>query len=109
MKALIAGLMLVLASACSGRQVEVQTGPAPQPEVAIHFTNNDSQDVNVYVNSGGNDMFVKTVAAFRTEHLPVPGVSMGAVVTLKATRVDGSQTYTKTGVSMSGMTPWQVP
>ena len=67
------------------------------------------QGVNVYVNNGGNDMFVKMVAANATEHLPVPGVSTGAVVTLKATRVDGSKTYTKTGVSMSGMTPWQVP
>ena len=109
MKALLAGLMLVVAAACSGRQVEVQTGPAPQPEVALHFTNNDTQGVNVYVNNGGNDMFVKMVAANATEHLPVPGVSTGAVVTLKATRVDGSKTYTKTGVSMSGMTPWQVP
>lgn len=109
MKAFLAGLMLVVAAACSGRQVEVQTGPTPQPEVAIHFTNGDSQGVNVYVNSGGNDMFVKMVAANSTEHLPVPGVSSGAVVTLKATRVDGSKTYTKSGVSMSGMTPWQVP
>src|ERR671923_1735775 len=58
-------------SACGPRQVEVRTAPTQTSEVAIHFTNNLSKAVNVYVNTGGSDLFVRQVAANTTEHLPV--------------------------------------
>ena len=65
--------------------------------------------MNVYVNSGGSDLFVRQVAANTTEHLPVPGIKSGTVVTLKASPVDGSTTYSRSGVTMTEMVNWQVP
>lgn len=108
MRATLAAMMLFLA-ACGPRQVEVRTAPATDAEVAIHFTNNLSKAVNVYVNSGGSDMFVRQVAANTTEHLPVPGISSGSTVTLKATPVDGSNGYSRAGVTMTSMVNWTVP
>ncbi|HMC54436.1 MAG TPA: hypothetical protein VKH19_04635 [Gemmatimonadaceae bacterium] len=108
MRATIAAMMVFLA-ACGPRQVEVRSAPTQDAEVAIHFTNNLSRAVNVYVNSGGSDMFVRQVAANTTEHLPVPGVRSGAVVTLKATPVDGTNGYSRAGVTMSEMVSWSVP
>ena len=102
-------LVLALVMACGPRQVEVRTAPSESAEVAIHFTNNLAKAVNVYVNSGGSDLFVRQVAANTTEHLPVPGIKSGTVVTLKASPVDGSTTYSRSGVTMTEMVNWQVP
>ena len=96
-------------AACGPRQVEVRTAPTQTSEVAIHFTNNLSKAVNVYVNTGGSDLFVRQVAANTTEHLPVPGISAGTTATLKATPVDGSSGYVRTGVVLSDMTMWRIP
>lgn len=100
---------LLLVAACGPRQVEVRTAPTQTAEVAIEFTNNLSRAVNVYVNSGGSDLFVRQVPANTSDHLAVPGVSAGTVVTLKATPVDGSQVYTKSDVTMTASVPWRVP
>jgi hypothetical protein len=100
--------MLVLA-ACGGRQVEVRTGPEPAADVALHVTNNLSQAVNVYVVSGGNDIFVKQVAANSVEHIPVSGIPAGATVNLRAVTVDGTRTYTKSNVTMSSLYEWRLP
>ena len=108
MRAAIAAALL-LVSACGPRQVEVRTAPSQTAEVAIHFTNNLSRAVNVYVNTGGSDLFVRQVPANTTEHLPVPGVSPGTTVTLKATPVDGSPGYVRQNVTMSEMVSWRVP
>ena len=102
-------VVLLLVAACGPRQVEVRTAPTQTAEVAIQFTNNLSKAVNVYVNSGGSDLFVRQVPANTIDHLPVPGVSAGTVVTLKATPVDGSQSYSKAGVTMTEMVTWRVP
>ena len=96
-------------AACGPRQVEVRTAPAQTTEVAIHFTNNLSKAVNVYVNTGGSDLFVRQVAANTSEHRPVPGVSAGTTATLKATPVDGSSGYVRSGVVLSDMVTWRVP
>jgi hypothetical protein len=104
----MAAVLLVVA-ACGPRQVEVRTAPSVTSQVAIHFTNNLSKAVNVYVNSGGSDLFVRQVAANTTEQLPVPGISAGTTVTLKATPVDGSTGYVRTGVTMTEMVSWRVP
>ena len=108
MRATIAAMMLFLA-ACGPRQVEVRTAPTQDAEVAIHFTNNLSKSVNVYVNTGATDMFVRQVAGNTTVHLPVPGVRAGTVVTLKATPIDGSSGYSRSGVTMTEMVSWTVP
>jgi hypothetical protein len=109
MRPAIAAVLLFVA-ACGPRQVEVRTAPTQSSEVAIHFTNNLSKAVNVYVNSGGSDLFIRQVPANTTEHLPVPGISAGTSVTLKATPIDGSTGYVRTGVTMTTeMVNWRVP
>jgi hypothetical protein len=108
MRAVIVLTVLGVA-ACGPRQVEVRTAPARSAEVAIHFTNNLAKAVNVYVNSGQSDLFVRQVNAKATEHLPVPGISSGTRVTLKAKPIDGSAGYERTGVTMTEMVSWTVP
>lgn len=108
MRAILAAALLS-AVACGPRRVEVLTAPAQSAEVAIRFTNNLAKAVNVYVNNGNTDLFVRQVTANTTEHLPVRGISSGTSVTLKATTVDGSATYSKAGVLMSGTVSWRVP
>ena len=105
----LAVLALVSAVACGPRQVEVRTAPARSAEVAIHFTNNLTKAVNVYVNSGQSDLFVRQVNARASEHLPVPGISNGTRVTLKAKPIDGSAGYERSGVTMTEMVTWTVP
>lgn len=109
MRAILAVALLAAVTACGPRQVEVRTAPTQSADVAIHFTNNLSQAVNVYVNTGGSDMFVRQVAANTTEHLPVPGISAGTSATLKATVVGSTTTYSKAGVTMTEMVTWRVP
>ncbi len=109
MRVLMVSLSMLALAACGGRQVEVRTGPEPTADVALHVTNNLSQAVNVYVVSGGNDIFVKQVAANSVEHVPVSGVPAGATVNLRAVTVDGRSTYTKSNVTMSSTYDWRLP
>ena len=102
-------LLAVAATACGGRQVEVRTAPAASASVGLQITNNLSQAVNVYVVSGGSDIFLRQVGANSTESLPVQGVAAGSTVTLKATTVDGTRTYTKDNVMLTDSYRWQVP
>jgi len=104
-----AAVLLFVAAACGPRQVEVRSAPTQTSEVAIHFTNSLSKAVNVYVNTGESDLFVRQVGPNTTEHLPVPGVSSGSRVTLKAKPIDGSAGYERQGVTMTDMTTWRVP
>lgn len=99
------------AAACGARQVEVRSGVSPdvQSAVGVRVTNNLSQGVNVYVVSGGSDMFLRQLAANSTETMDVRGVAAGSSVTLRATTVDGTRTYTKDNVVLSGTYVWQVP
>lgn len=110
MRKLIALMALaVTATACGPRQVEVKTGPQPVSEVTLKVTNNLSQAANIYFVNGGSDVFLKQVAANDTESMNVPGVSAGTTVELKATPVDGTRTYTKNNVTLTGLYLWQIP
>jgi Flp pilus assembly protein TadD len=109
MRALVTAALLATLTACGGRQVEVRSGAAPVAETSISMTNNLSQAVNVYVESAGNDILLKQVAANSTELLPVSGVATGSSVTLKARTVDGTRTYSKPNVTLTGTYNWQVP
>lgn len=110
MRAMLVGLILVASSVgCGPRQVSVETAPRTGAEVTIRFTNADNSAVNVYVVNQGTDLFLKQVAANTTEDLPVPGVSSGTQVRLKATRTDGSRTYTSDPLSLTTSTTWRVP
>lgn len=110
MKFVYVAMLAVALAACGGRQVEVRTGPSTQAStVGLQVTNNLTQAVNVYVTSGGSDIFLRQVGANATESLPVQGVASGSTVTLKATTVDGTRTYTKENVTLSGNYVWTVP
>ena len=109
MRIIAAAALLMVATACGPRQVEVRSAPSQSAETAIHFTNNTTKAVNVFVNTGSTDVFVRQVAAKATEHLPVPGVSRGARVTLKAKPIDGSGGYEKGDVVMTEMVAWSIP
>lgn len=107
--ALVLGTAAVATTACGPRQVEVRTGAQPVSEVTLRVTNNLTQAVNVYVVNGGNDVFLRQVAARSSESMNVPGIAAGATVTLKATPVDGSRSYTRDNVALTGLYEWQVP
>lgn len=112
MKILIASLAMVLAvstSACGPRQVEVTTGAQPAADVSIRFTNNLTQAVNLYVTTGGTDVFLKQVAANSVEVVPVRGISAGTTVTLKARTVDGTRSYTRDNIYLAANYEWRVP
>lgn len=112
MRRVFVALLLAAAAACGPRQVEVRSAPsAAGTEPAIHFTNNLGQAVNVYVTTGGTDVFLQQVNGNTTAHLPVRGVAAGSSVQLKAVTVDGTRTYqppTRT-IVLSGMYNWTIP
>ena len=83
--------------------------PSQRRAVTLHFTNNDNSAVNVYVVDNGTDHFLKQVAANSTEDLPVADVASGTQVRLKATRTDGSKTYTSDPMALNATTTWRVP
>ena len=57
----------------------------------------------------GTDLFLKQVAANSTEDLPVAEITSGTQVRLKATRTDGSKTYTSDPMALNATTTWRVP
>ena len=110
MKIIIASIVLALGlSACGPRQVEVTTGAQPAADVSIRFTNNLTQAVNLYVTSGGTDVFLKQVSASSVEVVPVRGLSAGTTVTLKARPVDGTRTYTRDSIYLASNYDWRIP
>ncbi len=111
MKMVIASLALALTTAaCGPRQVEVSTGPQPvAADVSIRLTNNLSQAVNLYVTTGGTDVFLKQVAPGAVEVVPVRGLAAGTTVTLKARTVDGTRTYTRDNIYLASNYEWRVP
>ena len=110
MRLLVVSLALALATtACGPRQVEVTTGPQPAADVSIRFTNNLTQAVNLYVTTGGTDVFLKQVAASSVEVVPVRGLLAGQTVTLKARTVDGARTYSRDNIYLASNYEWRVP
>ena len=109
MRALLAGVLLIATVACGGRKVDVSAAPKATAAVTLHFTNKDNSAVNVYVVNGGTDLFVKQVQANTTEDLAVSNVAAGTEVRLKATRTDGSKTYTSDPMPANATMTWQVP
>ncbi|HTK46445.1 MAG TPA: hypothetical protein VL328_00525 [Gemmatimonadaceae bacterium] len=112
-RASLLALGLATLVACGPRQVEVRTAPEAtdaQSGPSVQFTNNLSQAVNVYVTAaGGNELFLRQVAANTVEKLPVSGVPAGATVTFKAVTVDGSRTYQSRSAPLASQFLWSVP
>jgi hypothetical protein len=109
MRALLAGVVLAVTVGCGPRQVNVETGPPASTAVTLHFANNDNSAVNVYVVNQGTDIFLKQVPANTTEEVPVAGIAPGTQVRLKATRTDGTKTYTSDPMALNASTTWRVP
>ena len=114
MRAIATLALVALAAACTGRQVEVRTGPdaagAVESAVSLRVTNSLAQAVNVYVVTEGREAFVGQVAANSTQLLTVQGVAAGSTVQLRAREVDGRRTYDRNDVALSaGVFEWRVP
>ncbi len=106
---LLFAALTISATACGPRQVEVTTGAQPAPDISIRFTNNLTQGVNLYVTTGGTDVFLKQVAASSVEVVPVRGLTAGQTVSLKARTVDGTRTYSRDNVMLAANYEWRVP
>jgi hypothetical protein len=107
--AVLATAALLGAAACGPRQVDVETGATPDAaSTSLTVTNNSAQQVNIYVETGGTELFVGQVAPNSTQTLTVSGVAAGASVTLRARPV-GQTTGWSRNVTLSGNTSWTVP
>ena len=105
-------VVLAVLPACRRRTVEVRTAPptAQQTQqVAVQVTNNLTQGVNVYVTVGGTDTFLRQVAASSSATIPVQGFAPGSTVSLKAVTVDGTRTYQRQNVVLSGTYVFPLP
>jgi len=100
---------LIAAAACGPRQVEVRTAPPAPAEVALEVTNNAGQSVNVYVTYNGTDQFVQQVRTATSLRLPVRGIPAGSTVTIWAKTVDGTKTWTKPNVVITGTYIFAIP
>lgn len=98
----------LLLAGCS-RQVTVQTAPAAAVEVSLRVTNNVSQAITVFVTASGTELTLGQVGANTTTLLPVRGVASGTTVRLRAALADGSRSYTREGVTLTGVFEWRVP
>jgi P pilus assembly chaperone PapD len=102
-------LAALLATAACSRQVTLQATPAAATEVSLKVTNTATQAVTVYVLASGTEYTLRSVAPNATELIPVPGVAAGSTVRLRAMLADGSRSYTRENVVLSGVFEWQVP
>lgn len=107
--ALAAAFAVFTAAACAPRQVEVRTAPSTATNVALQVTNTLQQAVNVYVTAGGQDTFLRQVPANSTQIVPVQGLPVGTTVTVKAVTIDGTSTYKKDNVVLSGTYNFHLP
>jgi hypothetical protein len=107
--ALLVLMLPAVAGGCGPRQVEVRTAPSSRAESAVQVTNNLATAVNVYVSTGGSNMFLRQVPARSTLTLQVSGIAAGTTVTLRASAIDGSRAYERRDVVLGGTIPWTVP
>ena len=106
---LVFAVSLAAATACSPRQVDVRTAPTTQAQVSVQVNNTLTQAVNVYVRSSGTDTFLKQVGANSSATFPVQGFASGSTVSLKAVTLDGTKTYSRDNVTLSGTYVFPLP
>lgn len=104
----LAGLV-VSAVACGPKQVEVRTTPTQTSGPSVQVSNHLTQPVNVYVTIAGSDTYLGQVGANSSQSLAIPGLAPGTSVDLKAVSVDGTHTYSRANVSLSGQYPFSIP
>lgn len=110
MRRILSLLLLSLAVACS-RKVVVTTPGAPATAAStVKITNAAAQAVTVYVTPpGGSEFPIGTVPANTTAVLTVNGIVAGTAIRLRAALADGSRSYTRDGVQLTGVVEWRVP
>ena len=102
--------LMALGAACAPRQAEVRTAPSQASGPSLQVANSLAQPVNVYVTIAGTDThYLGQVPARTSQILAVPGFAPGASVNLKAVTVDGTHSYTRTSISLSGAYPFSIP
>ncbi len=105
----IAMLLMVAVLGCGPRQVDMTPGPDTGPDATLRVTNNHVQAVNVYVVQAGSEMLVGQVPATSTRDLPVRGISTISATTLRARSTDGTRSWERSDVYLSGTYEWRVP
>jgi len=96
-------------AACGPRAATVGSAPSQPAQISIQVNNTLGQSVNVYVNVNGAETFLRQVAANSNVTIPVPGYPTGTTATLKAVTFDGSRTYSRTNVTLSGTFNFAIP
>lgn len=102
-------VLLFSVAACGQRKVHVVSDTQTVSEVSLAVTNNLDDVVSVYVISGGTETFLQRVNAKSTARFTVPNFRSGTVVSLKATPVNGGDSYVRDNVTLTGMFEWTVP
>lgn len=107
----VLAMAVATTAACGKRAVEVRTAPPvqTQAQVSIQVNNSLTQAVNVYVVANGAETFLRQVPASSTTAVPVPGVTPGATVGLKAVTLDGARTFSRNNVVLSGTFVFPLP
>ncbi|MDQ6829583.1 MAG: hypothetical protein M3081_12005 [Gemmatimonadota bacterium] len=109
MKRLFAvALAAVMLAGCGPRQVEVKTAPVQATGITVRVMNRTNEAANIYINSGGNDIFIGQAQANSTADLPVNGVASGTTVTLRANTNSGTR-YSKPNVVLNGTVHYEIP
>lgn len=109
MRIAVLAAALLVTTACGPRRVQVGTSAPAAAPIAVQVTNNLAQAVNVYVNSGGSDSFLRQVKGNSVETVPIQGLASGTSVTIKAVTIDGVQTYSRPNVVLNGTYAFAVP
>lgn len=96
---------------CAGCATSVRTAtiPAPAAAVTISITNNLGTAVNAYVLRGATQLLLGEVGPNTTRRFPARGIHLGEIIVLRATRVDGSTSYTRENVRAESNALWSIP
>lgn len=101
--------LVVSAMACGPKQVEVRTAPTQTSGPSVQVANRLTQPVNVYVTIEGTDTYLGQVGANGSQTLAIPGLAPGTSVGLKAVTVDGTRTFSREKVALTGQYPFSIP
>lgn len=109
LKGRLMAVLGVSVMACGPKQVEVRTAPTQTAGPSVQVSNRTSQPVNVYVTISGTDTYLGQVGANGSQTLAIPGLAPGTSVNLKAVAVDGTHTYSRNNVALTGQYLFSVP
>ena len=100
-------LLTALLASCAAR-VRVGNAEPVAPPATLAVTNTLGLPVNVYMRVGQSEELLGQVGSNATRVLPVR-VQPGTIITLRATRADGSTSYTRPEFVLAKESTWKVP